>query len=317
VNQPDFVAIGLAFAAGLALFLLGVDLLSESLKAAAGERVKGIIGRFTTNRFIVVGLVHARAMTFPQALGVVMGANIGTTVSSQIYALDVAKYGPVLLLPGLLLHWLGRSERQRQVGGAMLGLGLLFFALSHFEEAARPLRDYEPFRAMMLRMESPLLGVLVGAIVTAVFQSSSALMGILIAMVGQKAVSLDAAVAMMLGAEFGTCLDVLVATTGRSREAVRVGVFQLGFNVACVALFVGFTDRLTRVAVWVAGDDVKRQLATAHVIFNAAGVLLFVPFTRTVARAVERLIPDRAGDPRPDGPSRASAEERPEGSERD
>jgi phosphate:Na+ symporter len=327
---PDFVAIGLAFAAGLAIFLSGANLLSESLRAAAGEGMKRAIGRLTTNRLagiltgavataaldsssavaiIAVGLVHARAMTFPQALGVVMGANIGTTVSSQIYALDAVKYGPVLLLPGLLLHWLGRSEAQRRWGGAVFGLGLVFFALTHLEEAARPLRDYGPFRALMLRMADPLWGVLAGAAVTAVIQSSSAMMGILIALAGQGAVRLDAAVAMMLGAEIGTCPDVLVASAGRSREAVRVGVFQLGFNVACVALAVGLVGPLTRAAAWLAGADVKRQLATAHVLFNVGGVLASVWFTRTIAGAVERLIPDRAG-----GPSAGDAETGPAGS---
>lgn len=317
MNQsPDFVAIGLAFAAGLAIFVFGVNLLSESLEGAVGERMKRVIGRFTTNRFagvltgtvataimdsssavaiIAVGLVHARAMTFPQALGVVMGANIGTTVSSQIYALDVVKYGPVLLLPGLLLQRFGRSENARHIGGAVFGLGLVFFALTHFQEAATPLRDYKPFRALMLRMENPLLGVLAGAVITATIQSSSAMMGILIALVGEGAVSLDAAVALMLGAEIGTCLDVLVATAGQSREAVRVGVFQLGFNLACVAMFVGFTGPLTQAAVWLSGDDAKRQLATVHVLFNFGGVFVFIWFTHTMARAIEWLIPNRSG----------------------
>lgn len=313
--SPDFVSIGLAFAAGLVFFLFGVNLLSDSLKAVAGDWMKRAIDRLTTNRFagvatgaaatavldsssavaiIVVGLVHARAMTFPQALGVVMGANIGTTLSSQIYALDVVKYGPVLLLPGLLLHWLGTSERQRHGGGAALGLGMVFFALTHLEDAAEPLREYEPFRALMLRMENPVLGVLAGAAATAAVQSSSATMGILIAFVGQGAITLDAAVAVMLGAEIGTCVDVLVASAGRSREAVRVGVFQLGFNLACVALFIGFTGPLARAAAW-AADDPKQQLATAHMLFNVLSVLAFVGFTRTMARGVERLVPERGG----------------------
>ena len=153
----------------------------------------------------------------------------------------------------------------------------------------------------MVRMENPLLGVLAGAAITAAIQSSSATMGILIALVGNRAVSLDAAVAIMLGAEIGTCLDVLVASAGRSREALRVGVFQLGFNVACVALFIGFTGPLTDAAKWVAGGDAKRQLATAHVLFNVGGVLAFVGFTGIMARWVERLIPDR-GDPGPSEP---------------
>ncbi len=313
---PDFSAMGLAFCAGLAAFLLGVNFLSENLKAAAGDGMKRWIARFTTNRFagvlsgvvatalldsssavaiIAVGLVHARAMTFPQALGVVMGANVGTTVSSQIYATGVAEYGQVLTLPGLLLHWLGRSDKWKHVGGVAFGLGLVFFGLHHIETAAKPLEGYEPFRQFMTRMENPLLGVFAGAVATAVIQSSSAMMGILIILVGQG-VSLPAAAAMMMGAEVGTCLDVLVAAAGRSREAVRVGVFQMGFNVASVALFVAFTGPLVSLATTIAGDDPKRVLATAHVLFNVAGVLVFIGLTDTMAKLVLRLVPNKPGD---------------------
>lgn len=310
---PDFVAIGLGFTAGVVVFLFGVNLLADSLKAVAGGRMKRILAWCTCNRvagvvagtvatavldsssavaILVVGLVHAQALTFPQAVAVVMGANIGTTVSSQVYALDVVKYGPVLMVPGLLAHWLGRSDGRKAWGGVLLGLGFVFFALTHLEGVTKPLRDYEPFRAFMLRMENPLLGVLAGAAATAVLQSSSATMGVLIALVGQGAITMPAAVAMMLGAEVGTCLDVLVASAGRSREAVRVGVFQLIFNLATVALFVGLTGPLTSAAGWAAGDEPKRQLATGHVLVNVAGVLLFLPFTGLIARGVSRLVPD-------------------------
>lgn len=313
-TAPDFLKIGLGFAAAIVLFLYGVGLLADELKAVAGDRMRAWLARCTGNPFlgvmtgvvvtvlldsssavgvIVVGLVHARAMTFPQALGVVLGANIGTTVSSQVYALDAVKYGPVLLPPGLILHALGPSDRWRRVGGVLLGLGMVFFALTYLEDLAYPLRGYEPFRAAMGRLENPLLGVLAGAAFTAVVQSSSAVMGVMITLIGQGAVTMDAAVAVMMGAEVGTTLDVLAASGTRSRAAVRVGVFHLLFNVTSVALFVGLTGLLIRAAGWLAGDDPRRQLATAHVLFNAAGVLLCVGFVGPVARGLEWLVPDR------------------------
>jgi phosphate:Na+ symporter len=315
MGELDFTMISFGFVAGVVIFLYGVQLLSESLKAVAGDRMKRIISRATANRclgvltgavvtaildsssavsIIVVGLVHARAMSFQQALAVVMGANIGTTVSSLIFALDAVKYGSALLLPGLLLHWLGRSESTRHWGGAILGLGMAFFALHYLEEIARPLRNYEPFIHLMQRMESPVLGILTGAAITAVIQSSSATMGILIVLVGQGSLGLNAAIGIMLGAEIGTCLDVLVATIGRSREAVRVGVFQLCFNFACIAIAGWFIVPLGQIATRIAGDDLKQQLAIAQVIFNVAGVAIFIGWTSLIARIVERMVPESA-----------------------
>ena len=312
-NLHQDVTIAISFIAGLAIFLFGVQMMSERLKSVIGDRMKLIIGRFTTNRFlgvltgtvatavldsssavciIVVGLVHARAMSFRQAIAVVMGSNIGTTLSSQIYALDLVKYGSVLLLPGLLLMWLGRTETWRHWGGVAFGLGLVFFALHFIEQAVHPLREDQRFRSLMTQLQNPLYGILAGAIVTAVIQSSSATMGILIALIGQDAVSMPAAIAIMIGAELGTCLDVLMAGLGRSREALRVGVFQLLFNAASVVIAVGFTGPLADLSHMIAGEDPKRQLATAHVLFNILGVLLFLLFTPMLAALVTRLVPN-------------------------
>lgn len=313
--SPDYLSMGLGFVAALGVFLVGVHLLSENLKVAAGERLKRLIARGTSNTgfailsgtvataaldsssaviIIVVGLVHAEAMTFRQALGVVLGANIGTTASSQLYALDVVRYAAWVALPGLALRLLGRSETWRAVGGSLLGLGMVFAALTAFEELAKPLREDESFRGLMAGLTNPLAGVAVGAVVTAALQSSSATVGILIALAGQGAVPGPVAVALMMGAEIGTCLDVLVASAGRSREAVRVGVFQLLFNVTTVLLFVGLAGPLASAAAALSGDP-KQQLALAHVLFNVAGVLLFAPFLGPVSGLVERLIPGRAG----------------------
>lgn len=313
----DYVSMGLGLTAGLMLFLLGVGMMADGLKAVAGDRMKSILARFTSNRLagvatgaavttvldsssattiMVVGLVDAGLLELSQALGVILGANIGTTVSSQLIASDIMQYAPLALLVGFLMRSLTKGETWPQVGAIVLGLGLVFFGLDQMEEATRPLQDHEPFLALMHRMENPLLGVAAGAVFTAVIASSSAMLGIIIVMAGNGAITLPAGLALMMGAEIGTCADTLLATAGRSRAAVRAGVFQLIFNVSSVLLWIAFTRQMAQIATSITpGDDIKRQIANAHVLFNVSSVLVFLPFIRTASALVERLIPDGKG----------------------
>ncbi|MBA3441779.1 MAG: Na/Pi cotransporter family protein [Pyrinomonadaceae bacterium] len=302
--------------AGLVLFLYGVIRMSEGLKAIAGERMKELLGKFTTNRFagvatgtvvtavldsssitiiLVVGLVNAGLLTFVQSLGVIMGANIGTTVGSQLIALEINEYAPLLLVVGAALHFLAKSEALQHAGLSVLGLGLIFFGLDEIGNAAEPLRNYQPFIDTMKRMEHPLMGALAGAGATLLIQSSSATVGIVITLASQGLITLPAGMAMMLGAEIGTCSDTLLATIGRSREAVRAGVFHLVFNIISVALGLIFIAQLARLATWLAfGGGVPRQIANGHVLFNGLSVLLFIWFTPQIAHALKWLIPDKA-----------------------
>ena len=313
----DYYAMGLGLTAGLMLFLLGVGMMADGLKAVAGDRLKSILARFTSNRLagvatgaavttvldsssattiMVVGLVDAGLLELSQALGVILGANIGTTVSSQLIASDIMQYAPIALLVGFLMRSLTKGETWPHVGAIVLGLGLVFFGLDQMEEATRPLQDHKPFLALMDRMENPLLGVAAGAIFTAIIASSSAMLGIIIVMAGNGAITLPAALALMMGAEIGTCADTLLATAGRSRAAVRAGVFQLFFNVCSVLLWIGFTRQMAQLASsFGPADDIKRQIANAHVLFNVSSVLVFLPFLRTASGLIERLIPDGKG----------------------
>lgn len=319
-----WVDLALALAAGLALFLHGVGLLADGLRAAAGDRVKQLLARFTTNRvagvvagtaattlldsssvtiILVIALVDAGALAFTSALGVVLGANVGTTLSSQLFASDADRWSPAALAAGLALRALGRSDRARDVGTVVLGLGLVLFGLHTMGDAVEPLRGYRPFLALMERMRHPLLGALVGAGVTAVIQSSSATVGVVVTLAGQGLITLPAGVALMLGAEVGTCADTLLATLGRSRAAVRTGVFHLLFNVATVAAGVALATPLADAAAWATratgGSGVARQIANAHLLFNGLGVLLVLGFLPAVARALTRALPDRPAGARP------------------
>jgi len=315
------VKIVLGLLAGLVLFLYGVTHMSDGLRAIAGDRMKRILGRFTTNRFagvltgaiattvldsssvtivMVIAMVNAGVLTFVQSLGVIMGSNIGTTVSSQLIAFNVDEYAPLALLAGFVLHMMGKTERRKQIGSIVLGIGLIFFGLGQMGNAVEPLRDHRPVLDLLARLESPWLGVLIGAALTVLIQSSSATLGIVITLASQGLITLPAGIAVMLGAEIGTCADTLVATVGRSREAVRAGVFHLLFNITTVIAGVLFVEQFTRLALRISGGaDVARQIANAHMLFNVLGVLVFIGATPLLARALLWLLPDSRAARRP------------------
>lgn len=302
--------------AGLVLFLHGVTLLSESLKRVAGERMKKVLERFTTNRFagvltgtvattlldsssvtiiMVIALVNAGLLSFTRSLGVIMGSNIGTTISSQIIAFHINEYAPIALLVGFGLHMLAKSKKWKRIGQLAFGMGLIFFGLDVMGKAVEPLQAQPLFLAWMTRMEAPLLGALVGAAFTVMVQSSSATLGIVITLATQELITLPAGIAIMLGAEIGTCADTLMATVGRSREAVRAGVFHLLFNLITVSIGVALAHPFTALVQYISsGTDVSRQIANAHLLFNVAGVVLFIGFVSPVVKLLEWLIPDKA-----------------------
>jgi phosphate:Na+ symporter len=307
----DVTGIVLGMVAGIALFLYGVSRLATGMRAVAGDRMRRLLARATSNRvagvasgtaatavldsssvtiIMVIALVDSGLITFVQSLGVILGANIGTTISSQIIALDVERYAPLVLAAGLLLHVAGRTDRWRNAGIALFGMGLVFFGLAQMGAAVEPLKESGRFADWMARLESPLVGVAVGALATLVLQSSSATVGIAITLASQGLLSLPAGVAVMLGAEIGTCADTLVATMGRSREALRAGVFHLLFNVASVATGLALLGPLVGLAQTL-GGDVARQVANAHVAFNVVGVATVILLLTPIARALEHLVP--------------------------
>ncbi|MBD2167809.1 Na/Pi cotransporter family protein [Calothrix membranacea FACHB-236] len=323
----DIFKIATGALAGLVLFLYGVTRMAEGLKAIAGDRAKNLISKFTTNRYagvatgtvattildsssvtiiIVIAMVSAGLLSFVQSLGVVLGANIGTTIGAQIVAFKINEYAPIAMFVGLLLILLGKTDRWKSVGLVALGIGLLFFGLDTIENAMEPFKDYQPFLKWMETLgDNTLLGALVGALFTILIQSSSATVAIVVTLASQGLVSLPAGVALVLGAEVGTCADTLVATLGRERSAVRTGVFHLLFNIVCAAIGILFASQLAVIAQWVTqivgtGDDVAREIANAQLIFNLAGVALVIGFLPLIARGLERLIPDKKANQQPE-----------------
>jgi phosphate:Na+ symporter len=304
----------LSLLGALALFLLGLDWLSEALQSIGPERMKPALTRFSQNPLfglltglvvtavldsssavivMLVALVNARALAFPNALGMVLGANIGTTLGSQIIALDLTWLGPTLLAVGVFGRLLIRHKLTRYVLGVVQGLGLLFLGLALMDVAVHPLREWPQVLGALRALENPWQGALAGAIVTVVLQSSSATVGMAIGLCNSAVLTLPAGVAVMIGAEVGTCADTVLAAVGRSRAALRVGVFHLTFNLISALVGVALVGPLTWAAVAVApGAGVGQHLANAHMMFNIGGALLALPLVGLAARLLERAIPD-------------------------
>jgi phosphate:Na+ symporter len=301
---------------GLGLFLFAIFNLSDTLKEVLGEKAKKWIGKLTSNVFsgIVTGilitlildsssaviimtivLVKTGTLTFRQALGIVMGANIGTTFSSQLIALDIGRYSPIPIFIGLVMSFVARSETVSKTGKSILYFGILFFGLYTMERAVEPLKNNSHFVEWMTMLENPLKGAGIGALVTLVIQSSSATVGMVITLAKKGLLSLSAGIAVMLGAELGTCSDTLLATIRADRPSIKTGIFHLFFNIVTITvglivfpLFVRLVETISKNA------SLEQKVANAHMLFNIAGVLMFLPFLGMIANLLNKILPDKA-----------------------
>ena len=304
----------LSIIAGLVLFLFAVSNLSDTLKAAMGEGASVWIKRFTSNVFssllvgivattildsssaviiITIVLVNSKLLTFRQAMGIVLGANIGTTVSSQIIAMDFGKYSPVFLLIGFVLALISKSERLSNIGKVILYFGVLFFGLFTMENAVEPLRNEDFFLSWMKKTEHPVLGALIGAVVTLIIQSSSATVGMSIVLCKKGLLSLTGGVAVMLGAELGTCSDTLLATINSNRQALKTGLFHVTFNLLSIILGLAlFSPFIALVKIISSGASIERSLANAHMLFNILGVVVFIWTIPLFEKVLNKWLPD-------------------------
>ncbi|MBK9149201.1 MAG: Na/Pi cotransporter family protein [Flavobacteriales bacterium] len=314
-GEVHLLRIVLLVLTGLAVFLHAVDRLSGTLESMAGGVLHAWLKRYTTHVLsaLLVGtvvtmlldsssaviiltivLVNSGMMTFRNALGVVMGANIGTTLSSQIIAFDIGEWSAVPLLLGLVLEHFGRGANWKRIGAAIFAFGLLFTGLFLMGYAVEPLKEHPRFIAWLHGLEHPLKGAAVGGLITLVIQSSSATVAMAITLATKGILSLPAGIAVMLGAELGTCSDTLLATVRCRRQAIKVGLFHLGFNLVSIMIGILLVHPFTALVVWISGNaDVARSIANAHMLFNMLGVLLFLPFTTLIARWFDAWLPER------------------------
>lgn len=315
---------------GMALFLFGMDVMTQALKSAAGDYMKDMLRKLTRNRFmgvglgalvtaiiqsssvttvILVGFISAGLMSMSQSVAVILGANIGTTITAQILAFKVSKIALPMIALGFVISLSASRNSRKQIGLIILGLGLVFYGMFVMSDAMSPLRSYQPFVQFMISMENPFLAAAIGALFTALVQSSSATTGIMIAMASQGLIGLESAIAIALGANVGTCITAGIASINKPREAVRAALVHALFNIAGVALWIFFIPQLAELAQAISpaypglsgtermAAETPRQIANVHTFFNVVNALVFVGFTTQFALLVEWLVPDKPIQP--------------------
>lgn len=303
-----------------------MGLMTDGLKLVAGSSLRNMLDRLTRNRVsgvltgagitaviqsssvttvLVVGFISAGLMSLRQSVPIIMGANIGTTVTAQILAFQVTKAALVLIAVGFAMEFALKKSRVKRLGSVLLGLGFIFLGMQIMGDATEPLRTYPPFLDLMQQMSNPLLGIAVAMVFTALVQSSSATIGIVIVLAGQGVISLESGIALILGANVGTCITGVLASIGKPREAVQAAGVHVLFNVAGVLLWGWLIGPLADLVCLIspastAADpvarlaaDTPRQVANAHTLFNLANTLVFIGFTGSMAALVRRIIPDK------------------------
>lgn len=316
------MSIAIGVIGGLGLFLFGMQMMGNGLQKAAGKKLERIIEILTTNRLMgvfvgivvtgiiqsssattvmVVGFVNAGIMKLTQAVGVILGANIGTTVTGQLVSLSISEIAPISIGIGMILWMLSKKDSLKNTGEILIGLGILFVGMDFLSDALKPLRELEEFSNMMVTLShNPLLGVLVGFCLTFIVQSSSASIGMLIALAGTGSLPLAAALPILYGDNIGTCTTALISSIGASKNAKRAAIIHLSFNTIGTILFVVLlTNPITSIVTKLDPTDVGRQIANAHTIFNITNVILQFPFAFILIKIAMWIIPERDEDKKP------------------
>ncbi len=322
-NWVFFLVMGLA--GGLGMFLYGMNLMSEGMKKTAGDRMRTILSKLTFHRLIAVAVgafvtmviqsssattvmlvsfVQAQLMTFAQSFGIILGAHIGTTMTAQLVAFKLTDYSLLMVAIGIAAMFVAKEEKFKNIGETVFGFGLLFFGMKVMSESMYPLRTFDPFISLLVTLENPILGILVGAVFTALIQSSSAFTGILIVLAIQGVLTLEAGIPLIFGANIGTCVTAGLAAVSASRDAKRVALAHTLFQVAGVLIYILWIPQFADLIRWLSpkgpadlegvallADIVPRQIANAHTVFNVTTTLIVLPFIYQAARLIVRLLP--------------------------
>ena len=302
---------------GIALFMYGMQLMGDGLQKAAGAKLQKILEAMTgvlamgillgavvtavlqasgATTVMTVGLVNAGLLTLKQGFGIIMGANIGTTMTAQLIAFKLSDYITILIFIGFLMQLLARKSRTKYLGQVMLGFGILMLGMDMMGKAVMPLRNYSGFvHFIEVFSSNPLLGIGIGMIMTVLIQSSSATIGILIAMAGQGLIPLEGAIPVLLGDNIGTCITAVLASLRANLTAKRVAAAHVMFNVIGSIIFVILMPFFIKFVLLVSPDgDIARQIANAHSAFNILNTLLFMPFVNPFIKLVEKIVPGKA-----------------------
>lgn len=297
---------------GLGLFLFGMHTMSEGMQKSAGERLRIILDNVTKNRIVGAGIgtlvttviqsssatsvmlvsfVNANLLQFRQTIPVLLGAAIGTTITAQMIAFKITEYSLLLVAVGFFMQAFSKREQLKWIGSSLFGFGILFFGMHIMSDAMVPIRDWDPFIDMLLRLENPILGILVGAVFTALIQSSSAFIGIMIVLASQGLLSLDASIPLLLGSNLGTPVTALLSSLKAGIEAKKVAVAFLVIKSVTVILFAGWTIQLGKFLVEMVPEaSLPRLIANAHTIINLVMMVILLPITPQVARLVDWIV---------------------------
>lgn len=304
---------------GLALFLYGMQMMSSGLEAAAGNRMKDILEKLTSNRFLgvlvgavitavvqsssattvmVVGFVNSGLMTLQQAVWIIMGANIGTTITGLLIALDMGAFAPVFAFIGVALIVFIKNPKCHHYGQILAGLGVLFIGMDMMSSAMSPLRESTEFIEIITKLDNPVLGIIVGAVFTALIQSSSASIGILQTLAANNIITLGHAVFVLFGQNIGTCITAVIASFGASRVAKRTTIIHLMFNIIGTVLFTVLAIVIPYVLLIenMFPGDASMQIAAAHTIFNIVTSILLIPFGTTMAKIATKILPEKESE---------------------
>ena len=313
---------------GLSLFLFGMTLMGQALERRAGNRLKALLGRMTTNRFVglltglgvtaivqsssattvmVVGFVNSGLMTLKQSINVIMGANIGTTVTAWILSLagiessnffirllKPSSFTPVLALAGIIFYMASKNSKRKDTGLILLGFATLMYGMETMSDAVSVLRNVPSFQQMFLAFTNPVLGVIAGAVLTAIIQSSSASVGILQALASTGAVSYGAAIPIIMGQNIGTCITAMLSSIGTTRNAKRAALVHFAFNLigAAVWLTVFCLVKTILAPIFLTKAADLMGIAVVHSMFNILCTLLMLPFSQVLEQMVCRILPD-------------------------
>lgn len=325
------VAMTIQLLGGLALFLFGMEKMTDGLKAAAGKQMNALLGKLTGNRILgaitgaivtaviqsssvttvlVVGFVSAGLMTLVQSVGVIFGANVGTTFTAQIVAFNTTALALPLITIGFVTTFVWKQGVARHYGAMLMGLGLLFYGMGTMGAAMAPLRTHQGFADLLQSLQNPVLGMLAGALFTALVQSSSATIGLAVVMATQGLLALPAGIAILFGAKIGTGITAVLAGIGKPPDAKRAAVVHVLFNVLGAVIWLPFIPQLAWIAETISpvaphlagverlAEEVPRQIANAATVWATANTVIFLPFASWFATLATRIIPNRVAAPK-------------------
>ncbi|MCX7661622.1 MAG: Na/Pi cotransporter family protein, partial [Candidatus Omnitrophica bacterium] len=296
---------------GLGLFIYGIWEMSEGLHKASGERMRRILHNLTgsplkgvlvgagitsviqsssATTVMVVGFVNAGLMTLRQALGVIFGANIGTTITAQLIAFKLTDYALLIIGLGMLVVFISKKKTHKYVGEFLLGFGILFLGLNILTKAVKPLGGYAWFNNLFIRFgKNPILGIFAGALVTAILQSSSVTTGMVLGLAMANLIDLTSALPLILGCNIGTCVTALIASVGTSISAKRAAIAHLMFNVIGVVIFLPILSIFRNFILHTSGS-LARQIANAHTFFNVINTIIFLPFVGLYVKFLNKIV---------------------------